>query len=283
MTCDKQKKGPGGEPYQARVLIADDEVGLRDLLERFFISRGLAVDLACDGAEALDMFKHGTYDLLLTDLRMPGLDGLQLLAAVKDMRPEVPVVIISGYGDAETVVSALKGGAENFLAKPIKIDLLHKVVEQSLHFSSQPRKPRRGFAAIEQATTISVPSQPAFINELVYFISASAVIVGYADHDLDTNIKLALVESITNAMEHGNKWDEAKQVTIELRLSPDDLTATISDQGEGFDHTERFDPTQPDTMMDERGRGIFLINAIMDQVRYHGKGNSVTISKQRAT
>lgn len=281
MSQDKQQIRFSEIRSKVKVLIADDEVSLRDLLKRFFNSRGLDVDLACDGREALDMFNANTYDLVLTDLQMPRLDGLQLLAAIKDVKPKVPVVIISGYGDAETVVRALKGGAENFLAKPIKIELLHKVIEQILHFSGQPRKPSRTFAYIDQNTVIKAPSHYTYINELIYFISASAVAVGYCDHDLDSNIKLALVESITNAMEHGNRWDESKYITVELQLQPDRLSATISDQGNGFDYKERFDPTQPDTMMNERGRGIFLMNAIMDKVQYHGKGNLVTIIKQR--
>ncbi len=266
---------------KAKVLIADDEVGLRDLLERFFKTRGLEVDMACDGREALEMFQAGAYDLVLTDLKMPRLDGLQLLVAIKDINPKVPVVIISGYGDTETVVRALKNGAENFLAKPIKIDLLHRVIEQSLNFSRRPSELKRDFTSIDQTTTVQAPSKLSYINELIYLVSTLAVAVGYADHDLDNNLKLALVESITNAMEHGNEWDEAKSITLHLQLNPDLLVATISDQGGGFDFSKRFDPTRPETMLEERGRGIFLMNAIMDKVQYNGNGNSVTITKYR--
>ena len=266
---------------KAKVLIADDEVGLRDLLERFFKTRGLEVDLACDGREALDMFQADDYDLVLTDLKMPRLDGLQLLVAIKDINPRVPVVIISGYGDTETVVRALKSGAENFLAKPIKIDLLHKVIEQSLSFSRRPRELTRDFNSIDQTTSVKAPSEPDYVNELINLVSTLAVAVGYATHDLDNNLKLALVEAITNAMEHGNKWDKAKTVTLNLQLNPDMLKATISDQGGGFDFSKRFDPTRPETMLEERGRGIFLMNAIMDKVQYNDGGSSVTIIKNR--
>lgn len=264
-----------------RVLVVDDEELVRSMLVRYLERKGYQVQEAGDGKKALDLFREHNFDLVLSDVRMPGLDGIQLLKALKEINPRVPVVLISGYGEVETVVAALKYGAENFLGKPLKMESLGKVVDQSLaisclHSMGQPLLPH-----VRQVTYLEAPSRAELVCELVQQVTLSAVAVGYAQYDLDNNLKLALVEGITNAMEHGNKWDPAKTVRVESEATRDTLQVTISDEGPGFDFAALPDPTIDDRLFYERGRGVFLMRAIMDEVSYNPEGNRLTLFKRK--
>lgn len=281
MLQNNSNTGCGHARGAGLILVADDEELVRDLLTRFLSNRGHTVLAAADGQQALRLFRQNPFDLVLSDVRMPGLDGLALLTAIKEVNPRVPVVLISGYGDVETVVKALKAGAENFLSKPLSMEILDRVVEQALALASAHPVSRCRWQSLRQTTRLESPSQPELVCEVVRQIAQSAVAVGYADHDLDNNLKLALVEAVTNAMEHGNHWNPDLTVVVEADITPEWLTVRVSDQGPGFDASCLPDPTSPEYLLCDRGRGVFLMNAIMDQVSYSPQGNRVTLSKQR--
>lgn len=279
---DDKPHAPGYSPLRDRyILVVDDEEMVRSVLSRFLSQRGYRVLLAEDGQAALDIFPQNPIDLVLSDVRMPGLDGLQLLAAIKELNPRTPVVLISGYGDVSTVVQALKAGAENFLSKPLNMQILGEVIERSLALSCIQPRSELALPGMTQRTKMQVPSRSELVCDLVYHIALSAVAVGYAQHDLDNNLRLALVEALTNAMEHGNGWDEAKQISVDCTVSLNMLQVSIADQGTGFDHNRLPDPTHTENLLCERGRGIFLMRSIVDQVAFNQAGNQVTLFHQR--
>ena len=113
------------------ILIAEDEEKMGRVLEVNLQDR-YRIFLARDGEEALRIFKENEVDLLLTDMRMPGRDGLSLLYEVKRLRPEVPVILITAYGTIESAVSAMKEGATDYLLKPIKLEEVEWVIQRAL-------------------------------------------------------------------------------------------------------------------------------------------------------
>jgi CheY-like chemotaxis protein len=282
MTYFPPKPPSGTYPARPpRILVVDDEELMRSLLERYLEQRGFQVVAADEGQTALGLFREGSFDLVLSDLRMPGLNGLQLLTAIKEMNRRVPVILVSGHGDAETVVAALKAGAENFLAKPLSIETLGRVVDQALALSCLLPTAIASITKVRQATHLQCPSQPELICDLVQIIALSAVNVGFVAHDLDNNLKLALVEAITNAMEHGHHWNAQLNLTLEAEMSPDRLLVSVEDQGPGFRLDTLPDPTSESHLLSERGRGVFLMRAIMDEVRFNRTGNKVTLVKYK--
>ncbi len=269
-----------GAPH---LLVVEDDDLMRDVLSRFLEMKGYQVSLRKDGKSALASFRDGSFDLVLSDVAMPGMDGMQLLKAVKDHNPRVPVILISGHGDVDMVVRALKAGAENFLAKPLSMERLARVVEQALELSFSHPEKRHPFPSFRQLSQLSVPSRHEYIHEVVFQIARSAVAVGFARHDLNNNLKLALVEALTNAMEHGNHWDSNLRVEVEARVSRDILEVLVRDQGKGFDPGALPDPTSPEQLLCERGRGIFLMRSILDQVKVIPPGNQVLLRKHRSS
>ena len=119
-------------PDPATLLVADDDPGLRESLERTLTREGYRVVLASDGRAALERVQAGGVDLIVTDLRMPGLTGLELLRAAKAIRPDVDVILLTAFGTVEEAVKAMKDGAYDFLTKPFRREQLLKLVDKAL-------------------------------------------------------------------------------------------------------------------------------------------------------
>ena len=116
----------------ATLLVADDDPGLRESLERTLTREGYRVVLASDGRAALERVQAGGVDLIVTDLRMPGLTGLELLRAAKAIMPDVDVILLTAFGTVEEAVKAMKDGAYDFLTKPFRREQLIKLVDKAL-------------------------------------------------------------------------------------------------------------------------------------------------------
>ncbi len=115
-----------------RVLIVDDEQSMRDMLAILLKKEGLDVCTAASRAEAADVLSQGPVDLVLTDVRLPDGDGIEVLRHVKAASPETAVVVMTGYGTSETAVAARKLGAEAYILKPFDVDELRVVVKDAL-------------------------------------------------------------------------------------------------------------------------------------------------------
>ncbi len=116
----------------ATLLVADDDPGLRESLERALTREGFRVVLASDGNAALERLQAGGIDLVLTDLKMPGLTGIELLRAVKAIAPDVDVILLTAFGTVEEAVKAMKEGAYDFLTKPFQRAQVLRLIRQAL-------------------------------------------------------------------------------------------------------------------------------------------------------
>ncbi len=117
----------------AHILIVDDERDIRELLRRALELKGHTADLASNGGQAQELVQHREYDLVLTDIRMPGMDGLELLRSIRDQTEgRTPCVIVTAYEEAQCAIEATRLGVRDFLVKPFQIRELHDVVEKAL-------------------------------------------------------------------------------------------------------------------------------------------------------
>lgn len=103
----------------SRLLIVDDEEPIRKLLKKYLVKKNYIIDTANDGESALNLLSSNTYDLVLTDLRMPKMGGRELLKTMSERYPDIPKIVLTGYGTNDDIIVALKTGAYDFLSKPI--------------------------------------------------------------------------------------------------------------------------------------------------------------------
>jgi two-component system response regulator HydG len=117
---------------KTRILVVDDEATARNGLGKLLEQEGYLVDLAADGQEALTQILESPPALVISDLKMPNMDGMELLKQLRERSVEVPVVVATAFGEVSTAVSAMRAGAEDYLTKPIDFDALLLVVERTL-------------------------------------------------------------------------------------------------------------------------------------------------------
>ena len=117
---------------KGRIVVIDDEVNAAAALETLLKEDGYDVARAHDARGGLLLLEKHDPDVVLTDLRMPGMDGIELLAKIKEMRPETMVIVMTAYGTVKTAVKAMKLGAEDYLSKPIDVEELEVVLQKAL-------------------------------------------------------------------------------------------------------------------------------------------------------
>lgn len=122
----------GGRTVAYRILVVEDDADDRDGIRRILSREGYEVDLAMDGLDALEKAARLEYDLVLTDLLMPRLDGLRLLERLRSVKPHLPVVLVTAFGDWGSYARAIEMGAAAYLCKPFRINQLVDEIRKAL-------------------------------------------------------------------------------------------------------------------------------------------------------
>jgi DNA-binding NtrC family response regulator len=159
-----------------RVLVVDDDVSNHELVAEYLRGRGWEVDIAVDGRQARALVRSNRYDLLLTDLKLPDSDGLELLRSVSRRLPPIPGVVMTGYASVDVVVQALRMRAYDFVLKPFRLRDLFTVAEGAIARAEQDRgaaQTSRALAFYEAAAVASDRAAAlALTGQLVDTISA---------------------------------------------------------------------------------------------------------------
>ena len=117
---------------KAKILVSDDEEVSRQLLHDFLSDIGYEVETAPDGEVALNMARGTNYDLLITDIRMPGMTGIELIQSMRQVSPETCFIVITGFSSIDTAIAAVKEGAYDYISKPFNLDEMKIIVERAI-------------------------------------------------------------------------------------------------------------------------------------------------------
>lgn len=156
-----------------RILVVDDERSMREFLEIMLQKDGYAVRCAASGVEALEILKHQEFDLLITDIRMKPVDGLEVLRQCKQLSPATVVIIISAYASTETAVAAMREGAYDYLPKPFKIDEMRRVIQNALKTRGRELPPHARQGPLYFGCMIGESPAMKKIYELIERVSAT--------------------------------------------------------------------------------------------------------------
>ena len=290
----------------ARILVVDDSPLQRklagSLIER---EEDLEVPYAAGGDEALAAMAVRLPDLVLTDLQMPGIDGLALVAAVRRLHPQIPVVLMTASGNEEKAVEALHSGAASYIPKTVLDRDLIKTLHSVLEVSHENRSRALLLRSMTHSEAVFVlGNNPALIGPLVNYLQQGLSAMGLCNETETTRVGVALDEALVNALHHGNlevdsamrrdDLDGYHRLISERREQPpyrnrriwvsaifdrDRATFVVRDEGNGFDPDLLPDPTDPANLARPHGRGVLLIRTFMDKVIYNDVGNEVTLIK----
>jgi len=167
------------------ILIVDDEASVRDSLYNWFLEDGFEVSCAEDASKALKMLDHNQFDIILADIKMPGMDGLELLRRIKQIKPDAVVIVITAFATVDTAVQALKDGAFDYVTKPFDPDDLSHLIRNALRqlsLQEENENLRERVTALEQVEDIIGESEAVkkMLNEVeqVAKSNASVIITG---------------------------------------------------------------------------------------------------------
>jgi CheY-like chemotaxis protein len=275
------------------------------LLEKHF---DCAVAYAADGQDALDQMAQRLPDLVLADLQMPRMNGLELVAAVKSEYPFVPVILMTAQGSEDIAAQALRRGAASYVPKRRLADDLPTTVQRILLGSFTDRGHSQLMHYLEKTESVFVlANDPGLIQALVHHVQEMLRCLPLGDETERLRVGVALDEALRNAYYHGNlelgpaatradrqaldqlcrqRLTEApycdRRIHVTIKVSRSDATYVVRDEGPGFDVTRL--PAGAELPADEpgAGRGVVLMRSIMDEVRYNPSGNEVTLMKRAA-
>lgn len=305
----------------ANILLVDDsQVELR-LAAALLSAAGAEynVTFAEDGHDALEQLARGTYsafqdkafDLVITDLIMPNMGGLELLEEIRRLYPRIPVIVLTAYGNESIAVDALERGAASYVPKARQAECLRDTVARVLARRRCDRPADQPLQLGKIEATFRLDNNPERIAPLVDLIQRLLASTGLYDDMQCIRVGIALEEALSNAMLHGNRdmdgdpfelppladagerWrglldsrrgasdDRGRQVVVDVSLTGQAAQFVIRDEGKGFKPSFDLDPA--DAFEVGRNRGLTLMKTLMDDVTYNKRGNQVTLLKMTGT
>ncbi|HIE99060.1 MAG TPA: response regulator [Planctomycetes bacterium] len=288
----------------SKILVVDDSAFDRRLaisiLEK---SPELIVAEAGDGQEALRMLADQSFDLVLTDLNMPVMSGLELIQKLQKTHSDLPSIVMTAYGSEATAMYALQAGAYGYVPKHHLQEELAAVVAHVLSTTTRQKQEDEFLGSIEKhAITLKLPNERQRIVPTIAFLHRLMDAMGLLKGPKASHLGIALAEALCNAMVHGNlevsselralddhSWGDQieqrsrtapyanRRVTVDVRLDSNVAVFTIRDEGPGFDVSSIPDPRNPENMLRPSGRGLTLMHAFLDEVTHNEKGNEVTL------
>jgi CheY-like chemotaxis protein/anti-sigma regulatory factor (Ser/Thr protein kinase) len=295
------------EPH--RILVVDDSPTQLIQLQMVLEQDGFEVLTAADGKQALEVITEANPDVVVTDLQMPELNGLELVAASKASWPSLPVILTTSQGSEAIAAEALRTGASSYVPKSEMATSLASTVRQvlSVALSAKPHGELSKFA-VRSSIELELPNDDTLVPEVIARLEIPIIELELLDEGERMQVAMAIDEALTNAIVHGNlevsselrQQDDGKPyfemidqrkkqspyrdriVYVSLHVTSTEAVFKITDQGKGFDPSILRDPTDPENLERAGGRGLLLINAFMDEVRHNEIGNAITLIKRKS-
>ena len=270
-----------------RILIVDDDPDVHSLLSAALQENGRYFESAFDGLEGLDKFQRLPWDLVITDVKMAGIDGLELLRRVHCMRPETPVVVMTVDTTAEKIVSAIRGNAFSWFRKPFVIHAVREVVDSALTAG-----PVDNDIEVQSATArwleLRLRASLETATRALHFVRQMETGLREADQE---KVALAFREILFNAVEHGGRNDPDAWVTVTYMRTNRAVVFRVRDPGPGFSFDELDHAATANSAASHAehalkrekmglrpgGYGILLTRSLVDELLYNEKGNEALL------
>jgi len=282
----------------ARVLLVADSTVDRHVAQEILQAADHEVFLASDGRQALELVRKQPPDLIVTDLQMPNLDGLELVTSLQIESPSIPVILMTAHGSEDLANQALRIGATSYVPKSELSRLLKSSVETILTALQQEQSYAQLIGYAERAAFhFTLDNDPELIEPLVDLIQQMIANVCQVDETERLRMAIALDAALTNAVYRGNlemsgevSPQEAerrrhiapyadRKALVVAEVESTCIRFQISDDGPGFDPA-RFG--RNDEAITEGGRGIVLMRALMDEISFSRDGRTVKMVKRIA-
>jgi CheY-like chemotaxis protein len=289
-----------------KVLVVDDSKFDRHLVGQILGSMDrVRVLFAPDGRRGLEIVEREAPAIVLTDLIMPEMDGLELVHQVRALHPQVSVILMTAYGSEDVAMQALRAGAANYIPKKHLVRDLDHTLRKVLAIAAQRHERRQVLSClVRRESALVIDNDPDLIVPAVTMLNEELEGIGRWDPTSLMQTCVALQEALTNALFHGNlevgsdRWQvgesviraqatrrrnqepyRSRRIRLHAKIDREAARFLIADDGPGYDVPVLDQPIQADDLNCAGGRGMLLIRTFMDQVSFNGSGNQITMVK----
>ncbi|MEE8452260.1 MAG: response regulator [Thermoguttaceae bacterium] len=297
------------------ILVVDDSAVDRRLVGNLLQKRNVCtIEHAATGVEALALMKDAVPDLVVTDLTMPAMNGLELVKAVRTHYPDLPVILMTAHGSEALAIEALEQGAASYVPKARLADKLPTTVAEVLSLARADRSSEQLLSCLTRTEfSFSLDNDAALIDPLVDLVQKMVAGMQLCDFAGRLQIGVALKEALLNALFHGTleitqqQMEEVegellqekdlslmeqrrseppyrdRRLVVDVRITANAARFVVRDEGPGFDVAAIPDPGDAAILEGEHGRGLSLMRTFMDELTFNETGNEVTLLKRRDT
>ena len=271
-----------------RILIVDDDPHIHRLLSDALHENGRYFESAYDSHEGLIKVQNSPWDLVITDVKMDGLDGLELLQRVRGIRPGMPVVVMTGDTNAEKIGTAIRGKAFSWFRKPFATTAVREVVDSALAAARVEEDEIEVVSATSRWLELRLRARLDTATRALHFLRQIETGLPEADQE---KVALAFREILFNAVEHGGRHNPDAFITVTYMRADHALLFRVRDPGPGFsfnqlDHaaTANSEVSPAEHIMNREkmglrpgGYGILLTRSLVDELIYNEKGNEALL------
>ena len=292
-----------------RILVVDDHPLQAEEFGVLLRNAGCDVTLAGNGREAMDLLRHDLPDIVLTDLDMPVMDGLELVQVIRRNYPALPVILMTAMGSEDVAARALRQGAAGYVRKRNLAREIVRTVGSVLDVVRALPQQERGLDCLTDGQLgFVLDNDPAQVPTLLGYLEQLASLLHPRDQTERIRVGIALNEALLNAIQHGNlelssdlrQEDEQifrdlgeqrrrqapyrdRRVYVRATLSRSEAVYVVEDEGPGFDPATLPVPSDPANLERIGGRGLMLIRIFVDEVEHNEKGNRITLRMKYPT
>ncbi len=221
------------------VLVVDDEKDIRKIVSRILEKSGYKAITAGDAMEGLMQLHENSVDLVITDIRMPGMNGLDLIKQVHEIQPGIPVIIITGYGTFDLAVEALARGAFFFVTKPFETSTLVNVVKKGLRLNFLLRKSdAEDVDSVQYDLSTSIAPSEEKAEAVVRHIFSTAQSLGYDSHTCLARIPFILDELLMKAVNCSKEANVEDMIVVEAGMTREEINISIKSPVRSFHKSE---------------------------------------------
>ena len=291
----------------SRILVVEDSHTQSVLLRGVLEAHGFEVTVVEEGNAALEAIALQPPHVVLTDMLMPGMDGLELVEQVRKRFPRVPTILITEYGSEDVAAEALRRGAVGYIPKRrIDSDLVPSLERVLGIAKANPRHRKLIDGLASNELRFELDNDLSVVPHLVSHLQDCVGLMQLCDETAQLRLGIALSEAMTNAIYHGNlemssdlrdadgrNWFDFalersqqtpyrdRKVQVAASLTRESAKFVIRDEGPGFDPSLLPDPLDHSNLGKASGRGLLLMHCFLDEVSHNATGNEITLVKRR--
>lgn len=288
-----------------RILVVDDDQEILNLLEELLTAFDFEILRAGDGLEAVKTLKEHRIDMILTDMYMPKINGIELITRIRKYDDEVPIILLTGHSTVDLTISALRAGATNFIVKPFDVKELMGIINKVFRAISEKEMDLAMNTYMQRFSKIwELPSDEMVLAKMSTIFQNDLQNLGIPQ-SLIGNYVLLLQEMTFNALYHGNleltseiredgidgqlQYQEevhkrlndphynARRILVEYWATPEEFALRVQDDGPGFDWQQWLSRVNSLDSLDGSGRGLLLVKSFARKLEFNESGNDLTI------